>query len=414
MGKKQIKENMEGQNYNQTKGIVYNISTYKPEQCGIASWTEDKINYSHKVDPSFRNRVVASNGFRSKNEYADVVDFCIDKDVLDDYLKAAEFINNQKEAKVVSLQHEFGIYGGQKVDSKPIGDYVLKFMDAIEKPIVTTCHTAYDTPLESESKELFSKRKETLGEILKRSDKVVAISETSGKILVDHYGADKNKINIVLHGVHDFQESQEVSRKILGLEDRIVMSMVGLVRKKRGMEHVIRSLPEVVEKYPKLLFVLAGKTHPKEFESDGSEPYRNFLKNEVSRLNLEKNVSFVNRFLPLESLLRYIQASDFCITPYTDPRQVSSGVLSYSVGLGKPVISTPFTYAKEILGGGKGIILPDFNNPESMSQGILDLLGDKEKIISIKKNLAEIQEKMNWKNVAKKYVDVEKSVIRKI
>ncbi len=135
------------------------------------------------------------------------------------------------------------------------------------------------------------------------------------------------------------------------------------------------------------------------------------MKNEASRLKIEKNVLLIDRYLPLNSLLRYIQASDLCITPYTDSRQTSSGVLSYSLGLEKPVISTPFQYAKELLGEGRGIVLPDFNNPISISKAIRDLLDNPEKIKSIKEKIIPIKEEMLWENVAKKYIKIEKSLI---
>ena len=388
---------------------VYNISTFKPEQCGIASWTEDKINYSHKADPPFRNRVIAVNGFRRKNEYSDFVDFCIDRDNLKDYIAAAEFLNNTPNSEVVGIQHEFGIFGGKEISGKRVGDYILEFINHLKKPIVTTCHTALEAPLNEEDVPIFDERKKILAEILSKSSKIIAISNTAKKIFLD-YGIKSEKIEVILHGTHKFDESPKNSKEILGLENKFVMSMVGLVRRKRGMEYVIQSLPPVVEKYPNFLFAISGKTHPKEFIGD-KEPYRDFLKSEVSRLKLEKNVLFIDRYLPLNSLLRYIQASDLCITPYTDPRQTSSGVLSYSVGLGKPVISTPFSYAKELLSDGRGIVLPDFNNSDSMSKAILDLLNNPEKIQSIKEKVAPLKEEMLWENVAKKYIKIEKSLI---
>lgn len=388
---------------------VYNISTFRPEQCGIAAWTEDKINYSHSIDPSFRNKVIAVNGFRRKNEYSDFVDFCIDRDNLEDYITAAKFLNNNPNSKVIGIQHEFGIFGGKEFNGKRIGNYLLEFINHLKKPIVTTCHTALDSPINEEDIPVFNERKKTLKEILSKSQKVIAISNTAKEILIN-YGINSEKIEVIMHGTHKFNESPENSKRILGLENNFVMSMVGLVRKKRGMEYVIQSLPPIIEKYPNFLFVISGKTHPKEFVGE-KEPYREFLKNEVSKLNLEKNVLFIDRYLPLNSLLRYIQASDLCITPYTDSQQTSSGVLSYSIGLGKPVISTPFKYAKELLSEGRGIVLPDFNNPDSMSQAILYLLNNPEKIQSIKEKVAPLKEEMLWENVAKKYIKIEKSLI---
>lgn len=388
---------------------IYQLSTFRPEQCGIASWTEDTINYCHKVDPSLPNRVIAVNGFRSKSEYGDFVDFCIDRDDEEEYVRAAEFVNQNSGIELVNIQHEYGIFGGERINGHAIGNYVLSFLDTLEKPKMITCHTVPSQRTAQDTK-LFSRRKEVLTQILGKVDKGIVISNVAKDILVNEYGTDPEKLEVILHGTHDFDESYEDSRSILGLEGKFVVSMVGLVRKKRGIEQVIRALQPVVEVEPNFVYVIAGKTHPKEI-IDGEEPYRDYLKKEVARLGLEDHVMFVNRYLPLASLLRFIQASDVCITPYTDPRQISSGVLSYNVGLEKPVISTPFLYAKEILAEGRGVVLPDFDNPESISKAIIDLIEHPEKIKIIKENIRPFKGQMNWMNVAKRYVDIEKQVI---
>jgi len=289
-----------------------------------------------------------------------------------------------------------------------MGDYALDFLDKTKKPKLITCHTVLK---DAEQDKQANERKKVLQKIFPKTDEIIVISNTAKNILIDEYNIDSNKINVILHGVHDFNETTEHAKKLLGLEDRFVISMVGLVRKKRGFEYVIRALPPVAEKYPEILYVIAGSTHPKEIERN-REPYREFLEKEVRKLKLEDNVLFVNQYLTLNSLLRHIQASDVGITPYTDSRQVSSGVLSYNLGLEKPVISTPFLYAQEILADGRGIILPDYNNPESISDALMDLLNNREKIQKIIKKIKPFKEQMRWPNVAKKYIEVEKRLIK--
>jgi len=397
-------ENLIVKDNKQNSKTIYQVSTFKPEQCGIAAWTEDKINYSQGINPLFRNRVIAINGFRNLSEYADPVDFGIERDNKKDYPLAAGFANENGD--VVSIQHEFGIFGGDR--GKFIGDYLLYFLDALQKPVMITAHTVLG---DVEDKRSF-KRKELFKEILPKVNHIIAISDTSRKLLVNEYGVAPEKITMIYHGVHDFNETMDHSRQIIGgLEGRFVISTVGLVRFKRGFEQVIRALPRVVEKYPDLLYMIAGKTHPKEFGPNGSEPYRNKLQEEVKNLNLENNVLFINKWLPLTSLLRYIQASDMAITPYTDPKQISSGILSYNLGLLKPVISTPFAYAKEILAEGRGIVLPDFNNPESISNVLMYVLNNREIIKKMQEKIIPFREQMRWPNVAKKYIGVEKKLI---
>lgn len=381
---------------------ILQVSTFRPERCGIASWTEDVINYCHAENPDLINRVLVINGFRKKSEYADFVDFCIERHNLEDYFEISETINKDDSIKAVSIQHEFGIFGGN------VGDYILPFLDCLKKPKLLTLHTV---PREEEGDEKTIERKKVLRKILPKVDQIIAISNTSKQILIDEYQTDPSKLNVILHGTHPFSESPQHAKKILDLEDNFILSTVGLVRKKRGLEQVIKALPPVVEKFPNLTYVIAGATHPREIESDGRELYREYLKQLTEELGVKDNVRFVNNYLPLNSLLRHIQASDVCITPYTFPGQISSGVLSYCIGLDKPVISTPFLYAQEILGQERGILLPDFNNPESISNSLLHIIENQSEIEKIKKNLQPLKNEMLWSNVAKQYIEIEKKLI---
>lgn len=392
--------------------VVYHLSTFRPEKCGIAYWTEDKINYLHDLDASLRNRVIAVNGFRQTYEYGDMVDYTFQRDDIEDYRRAAEFVNKNLEARLVWIEHEFGIFGGTHKNSltgqeSRTGSHLKAFLEEVDRPVGITLHTVLK---DAEENELTLARKKVLLEVLDQVDRVVAISNMAKKILETEYEVSPDKIETIYHGVHDFKETTEQAKKILGFEDRFVLSTTGLIRKKRGMEHVIRALPEVVDKHPEVLYVIAGATHPKEVVG-GIDVYRGELEREVFSRGLESNVLFVNKTLPLNSLLRYIQASDVCITPYSAPNQISSGVLSYCVGLSKPVISTPFMYAREVLGQGRGIILSDFGNSDSIAKAILGLMEDGERIERIKDNIRPFRGQMRWINVAKAYHRVERELI---
>ena len=210
----------------------------------------------------------------------------------------------------------------------------------------------------------------------------------------------------------DRWRSLDEAKKIIGnLEDRFVISTVGLVRPKRGMEKVIHALPDVVKKHPHMLYHIAGKTHPKKL-INGNDPYRKMLQEETRRLGLEDNIRFTNHYLPLNSLLRNIRASDLGITPYSNVGQISSGVLSYYLGLGVPVISTPFLYAQEVLADGRGIILPELDNSDAITDTLLDVLDNPKKLEQMKANMAPFTEQMRWPNVAKQYVKEERKLIK--
>jgi len=383
------------------KHTIIQICTFRPEKCGIASWTEDLINYSHKLDSNHIHRVFAVNGHRKLEEYTDFVEFAFNKDNFDEYVVAANKINEDESILAASIQHEFGIFGGH------MGDYVIDFLKLIKKPKMMTFHTV---PRKEDDDPRTQSRKKVLEEILPLIDDGIVISNTAKEILVNQYGANPNKLHVILHGTHTFDETTEDAKKIIGHENQFIISTVGLVRPKRGLEYVLKSLPAVFEKHPEVKYILAGETHPREIVN-GVDVYRNQLMNEIRTSGIEDNVHFVNNFLPLNNLLRYIQASDICVTPYTFPGQISSGVLSYCVGLGKPVVSTPFLYAKELLSENRGVLLPDFNNPDSMSDAICSLIENEKKRKEIQENLKDFKDTLHWSNVAKKYLDVEKKYL---
>ena len=389
---------------------VYHISTFRPEKCGIAYWTEDKINYLQKVDPGLRNKVIAINGFRKISEYADAVEKVINRDVRSDYPKIAEHINNDPEARMAWIEHEFGIFGGESLlpdGSEKIrdGHYILDFLENIDKPVGLTTHTVLK---DNDPKTKI--RKNTLINILNRVDRIVAISDTAKNILVNDYKINPEKIERIYHGAHEFPESTEQSKKILGLQDKFVLSTPGLLRENRGIEYAIQALPEVIDKHPDVIYIIAGATHPREMQGS-REPYRESLEKIAKENNIEKNVLFVSRSLSSESLLRYIQASDIGIIPYKKPGQISSGVLTYFIGLNKPVISTPFPYAQEILSEGRGVILRDYRNPESIKNALLNILDNRDCIQEMKININEFRDKLMWPNIARTYHRIEKELI---
>jgi len=381
---------------------VIQVSTFPPEKCGIATYTYDIINYSHKLDPDMQNRVLAINGYRQPNEYGDFVPFLIDKQNKESFTWAAGSINMDDRIKVVSLQHEYGIFGGEE------GSHVLDFVNAVEKPIVSTFHTVI-TGEQWEKQGYSLLRHSILEELGELSDKIIVISNVAKDILIKEYGIDPGKIRVTHHGFHDFDESVEDSKKILGLEDRTILSTVGLLRPKRGMEYVIRALPQVVENHPEILYMIPGSTHPKEIK-EGRDPYREMLIREVEALGLENNVQLIDRYLPLESLQRHINASDICITPYLFHPQSSSGVLTYCLGHLKPTVSTPFLYAQEMLADGRGL-LSEYKDPDSMAKQINKLLDNPELMNRIIAKLTKFAPHMRWENVARQYLDAYKEVM---
>ncbi len=371
-------------------GDIYFISTYPPRNCGIATFTSD---LSHAVGSEIGNNhihIVAMNNRPQSYDYPEEVSFEISQNQIHDYRLAAEYIN-LSNAKVVSLQHEFGIFGGEQ------GVYITHLLANLKKPVVTTLHTVLKHPEEG--------YKRVLIEIARLSQRLVVMSHHAEEILQEVYGISKEKIRFIHHGVPDVAfVDPNFYKDRFNVDGRFVILTFGLINPNKGIETVINALPKVVKRYPDVAYIILGATHP-EIKRQFGESYRLFLQRKVEELGLEKHVFFHNRFVTLEELCEFIGASDIYITPYLSKEQITSGTLAYALGMGKAVISTPYWYAQEMLAEGRGRLV-DFNNSEAMAETILELIENEKERHAMRKRAYEFGRSMTWKNVAREYVEV--------
>jgi len=395
---------------------VYKVSTWQRE-CGIASWTSDQIEYARKADSSLVHRVIAVDPER--RIYNGDVEFDIRRDVKKDYKKAAEQVSQNPNGTVVSIEHEFGIFGGEK--GKCMGDYLLHFLENLEVPAMITCHTLLG---ESRDDPDSNKRKQIFREIIPHAQKFIAISHTARRILTEQYDVPNDRIRVIYHGAHEFPETKaqaraKIENEVPEIRGRTLAGTFGLVRKVKGIEHNIRALPQIIDRHPELIYVVVGETHPGEMEN-GREPYRESLQKEVANLGLENNVLFINQFLPRTDLLRWMKAADLFMAAYGDPHQISSGPTSYCIGLGTPVIATPFAYTKEILAEGRGILLPTFDPellPSAIAEKVKDFLNDREE--RTKEIIRSIEpfkrrEPLMWSDVAQAYIEEARNLMHPV
>jgi glycosyltransferase involved in cell wall biosynthesis len=373
--------------------LIIHISTYPPEKCGLALYTHDLVRYFSIVNPTKTHKVLAVRAY-CKEPYGEDVIFQMERDNRESYRAAANFLNDNERVKAVSLQHEFGIFGGKG------GSYVIDLVDSLEKPLLTTYHSV----LPGSSK----LRRNILRRIVKASRKNIVLSEVAKRVLVEECHANEGSVEVIHHGIHDFQEDPELSKKKLGLEGKLVLSTVGFVGRGKGIEHAIRALPAVVDKHPNVLYVVAGCTHPSEIERE--KGYRRILMREAARRGLQKHVLFIDKYLPLDEHLRLIQMSDICLTPYVEYNKTSSGVLSYCIGLMKPVVSSPFLYAQEVLAEGRGVLAwpTDYR---IFAECINRLINNSDIRNAIKEKLRDYREHMRWVNVAKRYSELLEEIV---
>jgi len=375
------------------KNIVY-VSTYPPRECGIATFTKDLIDAVNETDTKKSQKVIAVNEKGAIYTYDKKVKFIIERDNEDDYIQAAEYVNDS-DIDVVNLQHEFGIFGGN------FGEYINIFLDKIKKPVITTLHTV-QIGFEPEACEVLKK-------ILQKSEAAVVIAHNAVEILKKQELLCK-KFAVIPHGCPfiPFVNSENVKAS-MNLKGKFVVSTFGLISKGKGIEYAVKALASVVDTIPEIMYLIIGETHPEVRKNEG-EKYRKKLLDLVYDLGLEKNVRFHNRFLPKRELIKYLQATDVYVTPYISPNQISSGTLVYALGAGRAIISTPYLHAQEVLAENRGLFCK-FKDSKSIADCLIKLSDD-----NLRKNIENKAYKYSrrflWSSVAKKYEELFSQTIR--
>lgn len=381
------------------------VSSYAPRECGIATFTEDltkSIDALHSLKPA---TIVAINDSGSSYGYGREVALQIEENDKRTYQQVANQINNS-DFDLTNVQHEFGLFGGVW------GNYLLTFLKKLSKPNITTMHTTLSPD---------SKRLQSLGNVEvhnrvvrgigQNSSALVVMTKMAADILREGYDVDVEKVRIIPHGCPPmpFIPSHQ-GKRALGLDGRIVLSTFGLLSRDKGIQNAIKALPEIVKEWPDILYLVIGQTHPQVRLGEG-EKYRKSLMGLVKKLKLEKNVRFHNRFLNKDELIQYLQATDVYICPYVKEDQLSSGTVTYALGAGKAIVSTPFYYAIEVLAEGRGLLCK-FKSPRSIAEGIRQLLENPGQKTRIEKLAYEYSRDMTWPRVASQYASLFKEVIR--
>jgi glycosyltransferase involved in cell wall biosynthesis len=314
------------------------ITSYPPRECGIATYTQDlRSAIQEKFGHSLSLKVCALEANKSDFNYPAEVKYRLQTKVEEEYTLLSQKINADKNIKMIFLQHEFGLYGGD------YGSYLLKFMAHLKRPISTTFHTVLPHPDE--------KLKKTVRKIVDCSDNIIVMTNASALILKRDYGIAERKISVIPHGTHLVSSLNDSNKKAkVHLSDRIVLSTFGLLNEGKSIETALDALPEIIAHFPNVIYQIIGKTHPEVKKQEG-EKYRDFLYKKVQNLNLQNNVRFINRYLSLEELMEHLQRTEIYLFTSKDPNQAVSGTLAYAMACGCPIISTPIPHARELLDG---------------------------------------------------------------
>jgi glycosyltransferase involved in cell wall biosynthesis len=368
---------------------ILTMGSYPPRECGIATFTKDLTSaINHRFKSRIKTKILAMNrnGINIYN-YPEEVILQIDDSNIDEYIETAKKINEMEQVKIVNIQHEFGLFGGE------YGSYLVAFLELLNKPIVITFHSVLPEPNDQ--------LKRIVQTLARKCSAIVVMAELGKKILRKDYDV-KTEIEVIPHGIPTIPFISSIKEKTRkGYQDKILLSSFGMISSGKGYEYVINSLPKVVEKFPNLLYLIIGQTHPVVRREEG-EKYRNSIERRIKKLNLEKNVKFYNKYITLQEIIEYLQATDIFICSNNDPNQITSGTLAYAVGAGRAVVSTPFLHAKELITPGRGI-LAKFRNPKSFEQGIIKILSDSQLKKDMEENAYANTRNMTWNNVALAY-----------
>jgi glycosyltransferase involved in cell wall biosynthesis len=373
---------------NQPVKIAF-VSDYPPRKCGIATFTHDLHHAVAAQYPAAECGVLAINDVPEGYDYAPEVRFEIQEQHLRDYQEAANFLRFNG-FDVLCLQHEFGIYGGRS------GSHILALLRQAGLPVVTTLHTILEEPIPDQRR--------VMDEIVRQSERLVVMTERGRRILREVYGAPREKIDLIAHGIPDtpFVDPNTLKDRF-GLEGKKVLLTFGLLSPGKGVEYVIRALPEITKQHPDLVYIVLGATHPNLMRTEG-ESYRLSLERLAEKLGMSQHVAFYNRFVELEELKQFIGAADIYLTPYLTKAQVTSGTLCYAFGCGKAVISTPYWHAEELLAEDRGVLVP-FHDSEAIANAVTGLLDDTTRLKAMSKRAYQLGREMIWSRTAQRYVE---------
>jgi glycosyltransferase involved in cell wall biosynthesis len=365
------------------------IGNYLPRQCGIATFTTDLCAAIAAEYGPARLLALPVNDTEPGYDYPARVRWSLAQDDLKTYQEAADFLNFNN-IDMVCLQHEYGIFGG------PAGSHILHLLRGLKMPVVTTLHTVLRAP---DPNQLM-----VMEEIAELSDRLIVMSQLSSQILQEVFKVPGSKIDMVPHGVPDLPFlDPNFYKDRFGVEGKAVLLTFGLLSPNKGIENVIKALPQILSKHKNVVYIVAGATHPHVLRREGDQ-YRSSLQALARQVGVESQVMFHDRFVSPEEMVEFIGAADIYITPYRHEAQVVSGTLAYALGAGKAIISTPYWYAIELLDDRRGALVP-FQNPDAIAQKTIELLDTPAIRHAMRKRAYLFARQMIWKRVAQGYME---------
>jgi glycosyltransferase involved in cell wall biosynthesis len=364
------------------------VGNYLPRRCGIATFTTDLCDALHAEYDTTELLALPINDTDEGYAYPARVRFELSEDNLASYRQAADFLNFSG-IDLVCLQHEYGIFGGRA------GGHILELLRRLRMPFATTLHTVLREPN--------SDQHEVMKEIATLSDRLIVMSQQSVEILRGVFNVPAEKIDLIPHGIPDLPFTDPSFYKDgFGTEGKEVLLTFGLLSPNKGIENVIKALPQILAHHSNVVYMVSGVTHPHILRREG-DTYRHSLQNLARELGVENNVIFRNRFVSPQEMVELIGAADIYITPYKHKEQVVSGTLAYALSAGKAIISTPYLHAIELLDDERGALVP-FDDPGALAEKTVELLDNSTARHAMRKRAYLYARDMVWSRVAQKYM----------
>jgi glycosyltransferase involved in cell wall biosynthesis len=359
------------------------VSTYPPRACGIGTFAADVRSTLLGVEGVERVDFVAVVNEPSRPQRRGLLS-TIGQAVRNDYVRTARMLG-RLDVDAVLLQHEYGIFGGLD------GEYVLSFARELAQPLVVTLHTVLSEPT--------THQLDVLSELCERAELVIVMTDTAERLLVKCGACAEEKIRVVPHGA----PAQLTARALVNATasrpyERLTLSTFGLISPGKGLETVIDALPAIVERYPEVVYVIAGRTHPDVARREG-ERYRLMLEQRVLELDLGEHVEFDDRFLSVDELSDMLAATDVFVTPYRNREQIASGALTFAIAAGCAVVSTPYWYAQDMLASGAGRLVP-FDDAAALAEAICGYLDEPQTLQEARAEARRVGSSLAWPAVA--------------
>ena len=370
------------------------VSTYPPRKCGIANFSKDLRDSLLSYRP--RVLLAALDDLFQNYDYPPEVVWRIKQENKADYKACAHWANQEAGVDMIIIQHEYGIFGG------PDGEYIMELARSLNKPFLLVTHTVLPRPS--------VRQHEILSHLAGLAAGVLCMTQRSARLLSQIYQVRAERIYVVPHGVPDLsRKNRELLKKQHSWEKRKIITTFGLIGPGKGLEIGLKALAGLVEKYPQLLYLIVGATHPVLLRNEG-ERYRESIMQLVRDLKLEEHVVFDNRYLGDEELADYLYLSDIYLSPYPNLDQAVSGTLAFAAGTGRAIISTPYEYARDLLEGGRGL-LAEKPTAEALSVLLDCLLGNPSLQEELERKTAEISASLSWSSVAGLYHKISMEIL---